>query len=152
MPGRSEDLDTRLDAMKKRQQEAKVTIPSYYADNDVRRARLKVIRKRMGMTQTNFAMAMGMSAKYYMNLEEGYTSMRAIVTMTHLRLAETLFQAFRQKQNRLRVKQEKARQEGFQAAKRTVISRFIKGETPEEIAADLKLNIDDVMGCIADVE
>jgi len=90
--------------MRERLAQQALTVPAQYADNDVRRERIKFIRKYCGRTQREFAAMMGLNLIVYTNVEYGRTKCQ----MVYLRLAETLMQAHRQKQNRLRVKADKA--------------------------------------------
>ena len=74
----------------------KLEIPAYWANNDVRRARIKLLRERMGMTQIEFAHMLGTSLAYYEKIEWGQRT----CAMVYLKLVEKKYAYFRLREYR----------------------------------------------------
>ncbi len=103
-------LEQRAAEMKSRQMDV-VKYHPRYTDNDVRRARLKFIREKIGKTQIEFAAMLGVTYRTYSNVEYGEVT----CTKTYMKLAETLLHSFRTKEYSKR-KAEKLRIEANLAA------------------------------------
>lgn len=95
--GQGKSLDGRAAEMRARLEAKKVEIPAQYADNNVRRARVLFIRKRMGLTQVQFAREIGLSLSYYLRIESG----RQSCTMMCLKFSEVLLQFYLNRERRI---------------------------------------------------
>lgn len=123
-----------------------VKIPVYYADNNVRRARLKTIRERLGYTQGQFAAAIGLTHNYYQNVEIGKNN--AQTTMAHLRLAEAIYKKHYRAELLKKTKEKKRRDANLRAS---VIEMHVTGMLETDIAEKLAIDLSTINGWLSGV-
>jgi transcriptional regulator with XRE-family HTH domain len=127
-------------------------IPVYWADKDVRQARLRVLCEYMGLTHTEFASKLGVSLSFLDKVIHG----KRPCPMPMLKLAEVIYRAFIQQMKRDRAKEalEVVKLELpdiatiDQAIRIAIFKLHARGKSQEEIAAELAISPDKVEACI----
>ncbi len=83
-------IEERAAACKERRESIEMRIPAEYADNEVRKARVKFLRGQMKLTQMDVAVILGTSHCVYRTTEEGHRR----CPMSWLKLMEVEYKAF----------------------------------------------------------
>ena len=117
-----------------------VRISSQYADKDIRRERLIVLRGLLGKSQVEFAEDLGIASTRLQDMERG----RRSVGMTQLKLAEILYKSFLRKKadaKRRRLKELAAILQipDNPVLRAKAVSMHVRGISQDEIARQLAL-------------
>lgn len=104
-------VEEKQSSMRERISSRIIEIPQIYLTPESRIERLEVVRKRLGLTNTEYAAKLGISKQYYTNFKSGAKN----PTMGAVKLAEQLMRSFYVRQWRSR-KTEEARIDALKAA------------------------------------
>lgn len=133
-----------------------VEIPTRLATNDMRRARLRAIRLRMGMTALEFSKILHTSLSFYQKMEYGYRKCPIVyVSMAEERLRRFKSrEATKKRRERIVAKVQPStsvEMEISDSDRTSIISMFIRGKDTATIARELSLRPEIVVYCTRDL-
>ena len=130
----AEKVAERAAEMKARNENKIKRVPSYYADTKIRSERLIKLRELMGITIAEFAAKLGTTPGYHKLITTGHRE----CPMSQLYLAERIYQAYRQKQIRLKAKEDKRK---LSTIGQQLVVTFVPLDDPELRAKAIKMHI-----------
>lgn len=153
-PMHRKSLDERIAEMKQRKAERGILLPPHLFTNELRAARLRAIREKLGLTIHEMANMIVTPVKTYYKFEHNEKN----IPLVYVELAQMKYRAIRNKQslNRLfkRMKNPKRVRNILNidpATRSQVIVMYTKGMTESEIARELALREDIVDICLMNV-
>jgi len=154
---RSKSLEERAREMKAKVAAKAIQVPKHLMTEELKIKRLRVLRKRMGLSQVDMARLLKMSYNHYHKFEAG----QCPVPLAYVELAQEKYRRFSNAERQERFRQRQEEQAGKPApvptavdpAIRTrVVVLYAKGLTEPEIARELALRPEIVDLCLLNVQ